>query len=153
MCDGRRRGCDRAVRRRRTALLRPTRRLERTKSREPPPPPPPPDNPALRPRSLSAAATAAPTETNRTHFVSDAAFLAAVPLTAAATAAPIEQTHTQCVAYWTNETLGGLLNATFGNATEMIVSYFALRDGLVSVVKVGLSLARAAPYDGDTASW
>ena len=29
----------------------------------------------------------------------------------------------------TNDTLGGLLNATFGNATEAIVSIFALLKG------------------------
>lgn len=40
------------------------------------------------------------------------------------------------VALHTNETLGGLLNATFGNATEMIVCYFALKADLLDVVKV-----------------
>ena len=33
---------------------------------------------------------------------------------------------TEQVALHTNDTLGGLLNATFGNATEMIVCFFAL---------------------------
>jgi Ca2+:H+ antiporter len=32
--------------------------------------------------------------------------------------------------------LGGLLNATFGNATELIVAYFALKKGLLEVVQV-----------------
>jgi len=36
-------------------------------------------------------------------------------------------------------TFGGLLNATFGNATEMIVSIVALRAGLVDVVKASLT--------------
>ncbi|KAB8314017.1 calcium/proton exchanger [Tolypothrix campylonemoides VB511288] len=35
--------------------------------------------------------------------------------------------------------LGGLLNATFGNATEMIISIVALRAGLVDVVKASLT--------------
>ncbi|MBD2772717.1 calcium/proton exchanger [Iningainema tapete] len=34
---------------------------------------------------------------------------------------------------------GGLLNATFGNATEMIISIVALRAGLVDVVKASLT--------------
>ena len=42
------------------------------------------------------------------------------------------------VAMHTNQTLGGLLNATFGNATEIIVSVFALRKGLVAVVQASL---------------
>eukprot|EP00897_Mesotaenium_endlicherianum_P010786 jgi/Mesen1/9736/ME000695S09051 len=33
---------------------------------------------------------------------------------------------------------GGLLNATFGNATEIIISIFALREGLVRVVQLSL---------------
>jgi len=36
------------------------------------------------------------------------------------------------------ETLGGLLNASFGNAVEMLLSVFALRKGLVSVVQGSL---------------
>jgi len=45
---------------------------------------------------------------------------------------------TEQVALHTNETLGGLLNATFGNATELIISYFLLRDGQLGVVQVSL---------------
>lgn len=45
---------------------------------------------------------------------------------------------TEQVALHTSDTLGGLLNATFGNATEMIVSYFALQRGLLSVVQSSL---------------
>ena len=44
------------------------------------------------------------------------------------------------MALHTNETLGGLLNATFGNATEMIVCYFALKANLLDVVKVWFGL-------------
>jgi Ca2+:H+ antiporter len=32
--------------------------------------------------------------------------------------------------------VGGLLNATFGNATELIVAIFALKGGLLRVVQV-----------------
>ena len=41
---------------------------------------------------------------------------------------------TEQLAGYTNSTIGGLLNATFGNATEMIVSMFALNAGLLRVV-------------------
>jgi calcium/proton exchanger cax len=34
--------------------------------------------------------------------------------------------------------VGGLLNATFGNATEMIVCVFALRNNMVRVVQLSL---------------
>jgi Ca2+:H+ antiporter len=40
------------------------------------------------------------------------------------------------VAIHTNETLSGLLNATFGNATELIVAIFALKKGMLHVVQV-----------------
>jgi len=42
------------------------------------------------------------------------------------------------VAFHTNETLGGLLNATFGNATELIVAYFALKKGMLEVVQLSI---------------
>ena len=35
--------------------------------------------------------------------------------------------------------LGGFLNATFGNATELIISLFALHQGLITVVQAGIS--------------
>merc|ERR1712137_389114 len=41
-------------------------------------------------------------------------------------------------AKYTNETLGGLLNASFGNVTELIVSYFALKAGLLRVVQLSM---------------
>ncbi|CAI7891270.1 unnamed protein product, partial [Closterium sp. NIES-53] len=34
--------------------------------------------------------------------------------------------------------VGGLLNATFGNATELIISIFALQNGLIRVVQMSL---------------
>jgi Ca2+:H+ antiporter len=45
---------------------------------------------------------------------------------------------TEQLALYTNETLGGLLNATFGNVTELIVSLFALRVGMLRIVQVSL---------------
>jgi hypothetical protein len=43
---------------------------------------------------------------------------------------------TEQLALHTNETVGGLLNATFGNATEAIVSIFAIRSGQIRLVQV-----------------
>ena len=37
------------------------------------------------------------------------------------------------------EGLGGLLNATFGNATELIIAIFALQRGLVEVVEASIT--------------
>jgi len=45
---------------------------------------------------------------------------------------------TEQLAMHTSQTLGGLLNATFGNVTELIVSLFALRAGLLRIVQVSL---------------
>ncbi|CAI0410491.1 unnamed protein product [Linum tenue] len=45
---------------------------------------------------------------------------------------------TEQIAYYTGPTVGGLLNATFGNATEMIVSIYALKSGMVRVVQQSL---------------
>ena len=45
---------------------------------------------------------------------------------------------TEHMALHTNATIGGLLNATFGNVTEMIVSLFAIRNGLLRVVQLSL---------------
>ena len=39
----------------------------------------------------------------------------------------------------TTESLGGLLNATFGNASELIIGIVALRDGLQPIVKASLT--------------
>ncbi|GHO43470.1 calcium:proton antiporter [Ktedonospora formicarum] len=44
----------------------------------------------------------------------------------------------EIVAEHTGERIGGLLFATFGNATELIISIFALREGLVNVVSASL---------------
>lgn len=45
---------------------------------------------------------------------------------------------TEQLAVFTGATVGGLLNATFGNATEMIISLFALQNGLTRVVQLSL---------------
>ncbi|XP_062095229.1 vacuolar cation/proton exchanger 3-like [Humulus lupulus] len=45
---------------------------------------------------------------------------------------------TEQIAYFTGPTVGGLLNATCGNATEMIIAIFALAQGKIEVVKYSL---------------
>jgi Ca2+:H+ antiporter len=46
---------------------------------------------------------------------------------------------TEALSAHTGPTIGGVLNATFGNATELIIAIFALRAGHVAVVKASLS--------------
>lgn len=46
---------------------------------------------------------------------------------------------TEHLAARTSETLGGLLNATFGNAAELIIAMIALQKGLYEVVKASLT--------------
>src|SRR5439155_1178832 len=64
--------------------------------------------------------------------VSAAAGLAVVPLAAEMGVA------TEVLAARTGAATGGLLNATFGNAAELIVAVVALRAGLVDLVKASL---------------
>ncbi len=45
---------------------------------------------------------------------------------------------TEEVSLYTNPTVGGLLNATFGNVTELIIAVFALRQGLHELVKASV---------------
>ncbi|KAM0823987.1 hypothetical protein ACQ4PT_070502 [Festuca glaucescens] len=45
---------------------------------------------------------------------------------------------TEQLAFFTGPTVGGLLNATFGNATELIISIHALRSGKLRVVQQSL---------------
>ncbi|BFM40491.1 calcium/proton exchanger [Synechocystis sp. LKSZ1] len=59
--------------------------------------------------------------------------LAIVPLAA------FMGTATEEIAVVVGPNLGGLMNATFGNATELILAYVALRSGLVDVVKATLT--------------
>ncbi|MHB9072357.1 MAG: calcium/proton exchanger [Desulfobaccales bacterium] len=46
---------------------------------------------------------------------------------------------TEALAAHTSPALGGILNATFGNATELIISLFALRAGLTELVKASIT--------------
>lgn len=46
---------------------------------------------------------------------------------------------TEALAAWTSPSIGGLLNATMGNATELIVGLVALHSGHIEVVKASLS--------------
>ncbi|PHH81553.1 hypothetical protein CDD83_3552 [Cordyceps sp. RAO-2017] len=59
-------------------------------------------------------------------------FVAIIPLAAMLSFA------TEEIALRTGETLGGLLNATFGNAVELIVAIIALIDNKVAIVKTSL---------------
>jgi Ca2+:H+ antiporter len=46
---------------------------------------------------------------------------------------------TENLAAKTGPTIGGLLNATFGNATELIIAFFALQAGKTEVVKASIT--------------
>ena len=46
---------------------------------------------------------------------------------------------TEQIAHRTSEGIGGLLNATFGNAAELIIALMAIRSGLYEVVKASLT--------------
>lgn len=59
-------------------------------------------------------------------------FIAIIPLAAMLSFA------TEEIALRTGETLGGLLNASFGNAVELIVAIIALIDGKVNIVQTSL---------------
>jgi len=61
------------------------------------------------------------------------AALAIVPL------AGILGDSTEALSEYAGPTVGGILNATMGNATELIIGFFALRAGLVEVVKASLA--------------
>ncbi|KAF3453249.1 hypothetical protein FNV43_RR03689 [Rhamnella rubrinervis] len=45
---------------------------------------------------------------------------------------------TEQLAFYTGATVGGLLNATFGNATELIISIYALKHEMIRVVQQSL---------------
>ncbi|VAH76703.1 unnamed protein product [Triticum turgidum subsp. durum] len=62
-----------------------------------------------------------------------AVLFAAVPLAVAAQCFRFGQ-----IALYTGPTIGGLLNATCGNATELIIAVFALVQGKIEVVKCSL---------------
>jgi Ca2+:H+ antiporter len=46
---------------------------------------------------------------------------------------------TEALAHFTGPRLGGLLNATLGNAAELIITIFAIREGLLELVKASIT--------------
>jgi Ca2+:H+ antiporter len=46
---------------------------------------------------------------------------------------------TESIAYFAGNRIGGFLNATFGNATELIIAFFAMKAGLSDVVKASIA--------------
>lgn len=46
---------------------------------------------------------------------------------------------TEEISFYAGDKVGGFLNATFGNATELIISFFALKAGLFDVVKSSIA--------------
>jgi Ca2+:H+ antiporter len=66
------------------------------------------------------------------HWVFFAAAIAIVPI------ARLIVRSTEELATYTGEALGGLLNATFGNAPELIIALVALRAGLLDMVRASL---------------
>jgi Ca2+:H+ antiporter len=46
---------------------------------------------------------------------------------------------TESVAHYAGQRLGGFLNATFGNAAELIISIFLIKEGLFDIVKASLT--------------
>lgn len=48
-------------------------------------------------------------------------------------------TSTEALAHYTGPRLGGLLNATLGNAAELIITIFAIRAGLLELVKASIT--------------
>lgn len=46
---------------------------------------------------------------------------------------------TDAAAAYTGPTIGSLLNATFGNAAELIITFVALREGLIGIVKASIA--------------
>jgi len=59
-------------------------------------------------------------------------FLAVIPL------AKLLGLATEELALRTGQTIGGLLNATFGNAVELIIGIISLKDGLINVVQASI---------------
>ena len=46
---------------------------------------------------------------------------------------------TEEISFYSGPKIGGFLNGTFGNATELIISFFALKEGLFEVVKSSIA--------------
>ena len=52
---------------------------------------------------------------------------------------------TDDIAGFAGQKIGGLLNATFGNATELIIAFVAMQEGLFDVVKASLNVTFDEP--------
>jgi Ca2+:H+ antiporter len=66
----------------------------------------------------------------------------AIFLTSAIAIIPLSiwlSTATEKVAVFTGPSVGGLVNALFGNATELIIAFMALRQGLVDIVEASIT--------------
>lgn len=46
---------------------------------------------------------------------------------------------TEQISFYSGPRIGGFLNATFGNATELIIGFFAMKEGLFDVVKASIA--------------
>ncbi|MGC5327050.1 calcium/proton exchanger [Brevibacillus sp. SYSU BS000544] len=46
---------------------------------------------------------------------------------------------TESVAYYAGDRIGGFLNATFGNAAELIIAFFLVKEGLFDMVKASIT--------------
>lgn len=46
---------------------------------------------------------------------------------------------TEAISHYAGNRIGGFLNATFGNATELIIAFFAMKAGLFDVVKASVA--------------
>src|SRR3989344_4532582 len=46
---------------------------------------------------------------------------------------------TEEVANYYSSTIGGLLNATLGNLAELVIAFFAIKAGLIEIVKASLT--------------
>jgi Ca2+:H+ antiporter len=66
-------------------------------------------------------------------FVFSASALAIIPL------ASLVGDATEALARYLGPTMGGFLNATLGNAPEIIIGFFALKQGLVEMVKASIT--------------
>jgi Ca2+:H+ antiporter len=67
------------------------------------------------------------------------AYLFAASLIAIVPLAAIIGRATEELAIHTGPRVGGLLNATLGNAAELIITIFALKEGLISIVKASIA--------------
>lgn len=67
------------------------------------------------------------------HWICLASALSIIPL------ARLLADATESISEYLGPTAGGLMNASFGNAPEIIIGYFALRQGLIDMVKAAIT--------------